>query len=912
MKVGKKVLSCVLAIMMIVSSVSICFSTLAADNSIANLMTRIEVNYATLADYILAAKAEGATADDKKKVPASKTAGAWEVELDSSTSSWHWVTAAYSEAAKTYANNTKTIKEINDAIKLDVKNSGKMVLTEAQYNEVLDFFAFGGAAFTTTLNIGAGFDILQWAPDYTQIPENADDLQLYTAAATFTVDSATGKVSEVKFENAQQNSESLAANMKMVKDAIVDFIGKADTWFNTDYASLDVATLNETVKGISEDIVTYELAVTVGNYEEVWDEYVAPKITGNRKWAEVKQWYKTNIVGYVASAYAAQYQSAIEALFTTADTQTAGADLLESYKLIEAQLDALNNQTAYNGDETVNITDLIINAFAENGGNAGVKYYNKVLERKTDLGYKLAEAFANEQFESFVAQFMAMVDTATTKHTYVTSAEAQAMGHKWEESCNGNCSEKCPGSGKVTQAADGTITGYKYKVTVEGNEVEYTCTQLGEHCVHDNYNYAEDLYFGTDDTAGVADVVAIFEANVFPYITDAAGTVQWGYLVNVGKNSSLAGTTNFVTLNEDNWNKYYNAAGVVNLDVNGATYKEYKAQMDAYIDAAILTGSMTYSQITGMVNDMLGMGYKSCKELSTNVGTKALFEKIFGKAEDGEGMVPYDNFINDLKRRAVNRIYDLVDQVNYYYDEGDGKIDGKGVVAYHNFEAILGAYSAVSGEAVPGVLLKFINSAPVYNPDAEQFAEKKAEDPNYVRKFDDVSAYYDSVTTDVNGQVSVVAQAETYRDMLKQLRDNEGGGLADNVIRDKLFDRWNNANNNNTAEMYQYIWQSKIGTLDYGFVQEILDAVGLVTNSKARELVAGAVDAIDSMIVSEDMGSLLGSLLMGDSHKTKVNKDTGITKYGYVGSSGSGPKKIFWIDDKTNSNAANLDGTSYQ
>jgi hypothetical protein len=70
------------------------------------------------------------------------------------------------------------IKEINDAIKLDVKNSGKMVLTEAQYNEVLDFFALGGAAITTTLNIGAGFDILQWAPDYSKIPENKTILDL--------------------------------------------------------------------------------------------------------------------------------------------------------------------------------------------------------------------------------------------------------------------------------------------------------------------------------------------------------------------------------------------------------------------------------------------------------------------------------------------------------------------------------------------------------------------------------------------------------------------------------------------------------------------------------------------------------------------------------------------------------------
>jgi len=915
MKVGKKVLSTLLAIIMIVSSVSVCFGVLGADrtSTIKNLMTRIELNYATLADYILAATADDATADDKKKVPMPGTTGTWEVELDSSTSSWHWVTAAYVEAAKAViaapGDAETTIKGINDAIKDDIKNSGAMTLTEAQYNEVLDYFAFGGATGSTTLYIGEGFDILQWAPEYSKIPENADQLQLYSATATFTVDSATGKVSKVEFVNAQQDSASLAGNMKMVKDAIADFINKADTWFTTDFAALDVTTLNETVKGISSDIVLFESFVTVGNYEEVWDAYIAADEKVGKTFAEVKQWYKTNVVGYVAQAYATQYSTDIDALFAEAEAQTAGADLLETYKLIQLQLDALDEQTAYNGDETVNITDMIIEAI-------GRSDYNAILADHESLGHKLAEAFANEQFESFVEQFMALVDTATSTHTYVTSTEAKAMGHKWEESCDGNCSEKCPGSGKVTEAEDGTIIGFTYTAKDEnGNDVEYTCTQLGEHCVHDNYNYAEDLYFGTADKAGVADVVAVFEQNVFPYITDAAGTVQWGYLANVGKNSSLAGDTNFITLNEENWNKFYNAAGVVNLDVNGATYKEYKAQMDAYIDAAILTGSMTYAQISGMVDDMLAMGYKSCKELSTNVGTKALFEKIFGKEEDGEGMVPYDEFINDLKRRAVNRIYDLVDQVYYYYNEGDGNMnDGKGVVAYHNFEAILGAYSAVSGEALPGVLLKFLNAAPVYNPDAEQFAEKVAEDPDYVRLFDEVSAYYDSVTTDQNGQLSVVAQAEQYRDMLKQLRDNESGGFADNTIRDKLFERWNGKHDGIVdATMYQYIWQSKTGTLDYGFIKEIIEAVGITSN--ARDLVADAVDALDAMLISEDMGSLLGALLMGDKHKTKVIKETGATKYGYVGSTnadGTGTKKIFWVSDADNANAANLEGTTMQ
>ncbi|MBR5827189.1 MAG: hypothetical protein IKY78_08930, partial [Clostridia bacterium] len=917
MKVGKKVLSMVLAIVMVISSVSVCFGVLgslaAPENpalALENLMTQIELHYATLADYILAVEeaTEETSAEALKKVPKPGTTGTWEVELDSSTSSWYWVTSAYANVAAGKT-GSYTIKGLNDAIKADVANKINATtnykgLTAAQFNEILDYYAFGEATSTVVFDIGEGFDILQWAPKYDDIPVTSEALQLYSAKATFTVDSGSGKVTAVDFENIQQDSESLAGNMEMVKEAIADFIGKADTWFSTDYKALDVETLNSTVKAISEDIVTYELAVTVGNYEEVWDAYVAPNITGNRKWAEVKQWYKTNIVGYVADAYATQYQSTFESLFTTADGQTTGADLLETYKLIQLQLEKLDEQTAYNGDETVNITDMIIEAFAEKNDLAAAKYYAGVLSRHEALGHKLAEAFANEQFNSYVSQFQAMVDTATTKHTYVTSAEAKAMGHKWEESCDGNCSQKCPASGKVTKDADGNIVGYTYTAKDEnGNDVEYTCTQLGEHCVHDNYNYAEDLYFGTDDTVGVADVIAIFEANVFPYITDAAGTVNWGYLVNVGKNSIHYGQTSFVTLNSDNWIKYYNAAGVVNLDVNGATYKEYKAKMDAYMDAAILTGSMTYAQISNMVNDMLAMGYKSCKELSTNAGTKDLFEKIFGSEEDGKGMKPYDEFINDLKRRAVNRIYDLISQVNYYYDEGDGAIDGKGVVAYHNFEAILGAYSAVSGEAIPGVLLKFLNAAPVYDPDATQFAEKEAADPDYVREFDEVSAHYDSVTTDQNGQLSVVAQAEAYRDMLKQLRNSAGGKDADRDIRDMLFDRHNNANNYNSSSMYQYIWQQKNGSLDYSFVQTLLDTVGLTTDKKAKELLTTAIDSLDAILISEDMGTLLGSLLLsnmedGQLYKEKANDDGSKTKlYGYVGTSGS-TKEVFWLEGK--------------
>ena len=95
MKVGKKVLSTLLAIIMIVSSVSVCFGVLGAEVSVAkaieNLMMQVELHHSTIADYILAAESDDASDDDKERVPQQVTTGVWQVGLDSSTSSWHWI-----------------------------------------------------------------------------------------------------------------------------------------------------------------------------------------------------------------------------------------------------------------------------------------------------------------------------------------------------------------------------------------------------------------------------------------------------------------------------------------------------------------------------------------------------------------------------------------------------------------------------------------------------------------------------------------------------------------------------------------------------------------------------------------------------------------------------------------------------
>ena len=114
MKVGKKLLSTLLAVMMIISSVSVCFGVLGADNSIDSLMNQIDLHYANLIDLIGAANKKDAngnsvaTEDDLKMVIASDGVGGWKVERDTAYSSWHWVTKAYAEAAKSVASDRHT------------------------------------------------------------------------------------------------------------------------------------------------------------------------------------------------------------------------------------------------------------------------------------------------------------------------------------------------------------------------------------------------------------------------------------------------------------------------------------------------------------------------------------------------------------------------------------------------------------------------------------------------------------------------------------------------------------------------------------------------------------------------------------------------------------------------------------
>ncbi|MBQ4348580.1 MAG: hypothetical protein IJC79_03075 [Clostridia bacterium] len=877
MKVGKKVLSCVLAIMMIVSSVSVCFSVLGADNTIDNLMTRIEVNYSELADLIARvekledelanatdeaeiAELEAELKEAEKQVPRQENTTQWKVDLDTGASAWHWVAAAYSEAAKVVAATKHTYygiyAEILEQVETAMVGRGSALVSIDQYDEVLKYFAFGETAEPTggfyntpkviTLYIGLGFNVLEWAPEYTKIPTDEKDLKLYNANVSFKTlgieNNGYGLTEDsIAFTNNQMDSEMTAAAMSTIKGSVAEFVQLTAAWFAVDFNALTADELNTKVKEISDKLYTFENAIlftAVGTAEEIWNAYVTPNITPvneQRDWDEMQAWYKEKVNVHLAKAYAAQYKSELDSLYAQAealtedadpnDDKTLGDQLYDIYTQVVEVFEKIDNQEAFNGDTNVNIADDIIAAL---GGD-----YDKAVEKQTALATRTARQFASE----WAGAYDAIYDTAV-----VDANTSAAMGHIWAP-CDG-CTDWCDGKGNGLTEDDGYNGGdctYGWVDADEDSEID--AGEVPQHCVHVDYNEAYAFF------TAAAPVIATFEVKVFPLISDEDGNVKFDLIATE-------------TFNESNWRAFYNNYLKANRYINGSDYIRNKANMDALIDSARLTGGMSYKNITTYYNELVEYGYNECVELSKNPSQAALFNDIFGE----EGMAPYDKFVNDLKRRAANRIYEQLERIETYYLEGGDK-KTVGNVTYYNFEAILSATKAV--DAQQGVLFKFLREAPAYNPEAEEFVIAGAQ----ARTIEELEAMFELV-------LPYSTKAQEFKDNLSLMRTYaglEGGLTGDRTILNYLFDKANDSSNNYAGEFYEYVWAKGAGTLDYDTISELIEKfnIGLGGRDTAT-LMDEMVAKFDKMLVSKDLGSILNALI------TTVDATTGQTE-GFLG-----------------------------
>ena len=99
MKVGKKALSCLLAIIMIVSSCSVCFSVLGATTDAMNVYNAISMHYDSLMQAIDKATKGDESKRDTSGVPV-RDGSTWEVKRDTLNGGWLAVSRAVAQYAK--------------------------------------------------------------------------------------------------------------------------------------------------------------------------------------------------------------------------------------------------------------------------------------------------------------------------------------------------------------------------------------------------------------------------------------------------------------------------------------------------------------------------------------------------------------------------------------------------------------------------------------------------------------------------------------------------------------------------------------------------------------------------------------------------------------------------------------------
>ncbi|MGN0468626.1 MAG: hypothetical protein ACI4GY_07890, partial [Acutalibacteraceae bacterium] len=409
MKLGKKVLSCVLAVMMIVTSISATFTVFGAGVSqLRNLYTQINMDYDGLMDAINSGKDE--------RVPTQTSGVNYAVAVDTYHSGWYNVAKAFSAYAKavTVSNSVNTYKDIVDLAVQDMVSNGIITssdgstgATQADVQKVLNYFTFGtdvtggftGASMSRTLNIGTGYDILA----YDKIEDIETDRTYYTAQLTFTIASKNGTYGitpdTVSFTSTTTLDPDADVTVAAIKAALLDCVADDafKAWFNLDLDSMTVDEIMELVvgeKSCANVLSAYQTVAELSSSaepDELWDHYVAERV--GKTYAETEEWINNGLLDAINNAYASSYKKQFDEKMATDYSAYTADEILDFYNSVVAIDQALHNQTNYKG---INIFEEILPHF-----DGGADYYNVTVTDymavlKADVARAYAKVYADE------------------------------------------------------------------------------------------------------------------------------------------------------------------------------------------------------------------------------------------------------------------------------------------------------------------------------------------------------------------------------------------------------------------------------------------------------------------------------------------------------------------------------------
>ncbi|MBQ9704222.1 MAG: hypothetical protein IJV68_06735, partial [Clostridia bacterium] len=777
MKVGKKALSCLLAIMMIVSSCSVCFSVLGATTDTKDIYNAIVMHYDSLMDAIDKATVADEAKRDTSGVPV-KNGSVWEIKKDTLNGGWLAVSRAIASYAKGTVGTNKTYVDLVDAIKAVAAGyAGSNGHPVADYNAILEYYKFGSTATgtfasqdTVTLNIGTGFDLLAFK-DVASIV----DKTYSTAVLKFTPkgELATGytlsTADDISFTTTDfiEPDTDVAAIKGVLEQCIAADAFK--TWFNkATLTTDDLAAMTQLLALFDTTMAITGLGYTEA---EIWDYYVAPEVS--KTYAETKAWYDAAGARAEAEPKAVAYKTRLDALMATDLTAMDAAGLFAHRQSVQAVVNEIENDQ---------FSTLVITILNEKEANYyGANGY-KVESYLKELGLKIAQAYA----PLFADQ---LVQLATEADTLKTSKDVElAEGQTWEST-----PEYAAALAWVTAASD----------------------------------LISDIDSYVLDGASFADIAECKSAN-----------------------------GNAIT--EALYKKVADEIGVVSLDIYGTSYLEDKAAMDKIMTSTILTGR-SYNTIYEIAEEFRLL-YNKAAQLRDDATMQAVYAAIYP-----DGIEEYATYLNTMKAAAAQSYYDTLAIVDAYYSEG-------GSVKYYNFEGIIArAESTRNTSGTYATVATFLNSTPAYVPDAELEQIKAA----------DISALYNKIF----GTDGYYNKAVAFRTGLNNLR-NLAYQHSNEQTADKKILSYILRQENVTGS--QYGWESCIGSVSVDKIREFVNEIelvqqtgiqtsnGKITAGGIEDLMTLAVEDLDKILISNDLGTLLNSLT------AKENEETGAT-VGFLG-----------------------------
>ena len=577
MKVGKKALSLLLAMIMIMSSLSVSFSVFAATSTTNDIYSAIVMHHDSLMDAIDKATKGPEDKRDNSGVPV-KNGSTWEVKRDTLNGGWLAVSRAIASYAKgTYSSN-KTYVDLYDKIIADAKgyatSNGYPV---EDFEAILGYYKFGSNATgtfatqeTVTLNIGPGFDLLAFK-DVASI----EDKTYSTAVLKFTPkgELATGYTLSSADDISFTTTDFVEAgtDVAVIKGVLEQCIaaGAFKAWFSKGTLETDELAAMTNLLALFDTT----MAITGLGYTEaqIWDHYVAPQ-TG-KTYGETKAWFDNAGARAEAEPKASKYKTDLDALMNTSlDGMNAFA--LKAHKdAVEAVIQEMDNdqfsvlvyQIINENENYIGKTDSVVNVYLK------------------ELGVKVGQAYATVQLDAsgFGLGTIVLADKLVELSTAMESLKS---------------------------AADVEIP--------EGTEWKDTAEYQA------NFNW----WMEAKDVVNLVDIYVLANAS-FADIKDI---------------KSAAGNA----ITEEIYNKVADKVGKLTYEIEGGTYAEGKAEMDAVMANTILTGR-NYATIAEICDDFV-VNYNEAVHLRDTASLNAVYTAIYP-----DGLDAYAEYIQTMKAAAA-------------------------------------------------------------------------------------------------------------------------------------------------------------------------------------------------------------------------------------------------------------------